>query len=101
MGKLMAMSALATALVSGATVTGWISDASCGKSNANATAESRECAKNCIKNGAAPVLVSDADGKVYKISGTADAAKHLDHKVKVTGEIKGDTISVQEIGKAD
>ena len=59
---------LVAALASGASMTGWISDASCGKSNANGSAESRECAKNCLKNGADAVFVSDADGKVYKLT---------------------------------
>jgi hypothetical protein len=88
-------------MASGATMTGWISDASCGASNANASAASRECAKNCLNNGADPVFVSDADGKVYKMAGKVDAKKHLDYKVKVTGEVKGDTVTVEQIAKAD
>ena len=81
-------------------LTGWISDASCGKANANAASESRECAKSCIKNGAAPVFVSDADGKVYKISGNADVKAHLDYKVTINGDVKGDTITIRENRKA-
>ena len=101
MGKFTATWALAAAMASAATVTGWISDASCGKSNANATAESRECAKNCIKNGAEAVLVSEADGKVYKLAGKVDPKKHLDYKVKVTGDVKGDTITAHQMTKAE
>ena len=88
-------------MASGASMTGWISDASCGASNANSSAASRECAKNCLNNGADAVFVSDADGKVYKIGGKVDAKKHIDYKVKVTGEVKGDTITVQQIDKAE
>lgn len=83
------------------TLTGWISDASCGAANASAKAEARECAKNCLKNGVAPVFVSDKDGKVYKIAGTADAKAHLDYKVSVAGDVNGDTITIREIRKAD
>ena len=79
---------------------GWISDASCGASNANGDAASRDCAKRCIIGGAAAVFVSEADQKVYKLEGSADAKKHLDHKVTVVGDVKGDTIKVTEIKKA-
>ena len=41
----------------------------CGASNASSSAEARECAKRCIKDGAAPVFVSEADKKVYKLPG--------------------------------
>src|SRR3954470_21583754 len=88
------------ALSFGATMTGWISDSSCGKGNAKGDAEARECAKSCLKNGAAPVFVSDADQKVYKLAGK-DVKDHLDYKVKVTGNVAGDTLTVQDIRKAD
>ena len=80
-------------------MTGWISDASCGASNANDSAASRECAKNCLNNGAAPVFVSE--GKVYKVAGKVDVKKHVDYKVKVTGDVKGDTVTITEIAKAE
>jgi hypothetical protein len=92
---------LAAAMASGATMTGWISDSSCGAANATAKAESRECAKNCLKNGSDPVFVSDGSNKVYKIAGKADVKSHLDYKVKVTGNVKGDTITIDQIGKAE
>ena len=82
-------------------MTGWISDASCGAGNAGSKAESRECAERCIKGGAAPVLVTDADNKVYKLAGKFDALQHIKHKVQVSGTVKGDTLTVTEIKKAD
>src|SRR3954447_4192533 len=91
---------LFTALSFGASMTGWISDSSCGKGNAKADAEARECTKSCLKNGATPVFVSDADQKVYKLAGK-DVKDHLDYKVKITGQVTGDTIAVQDIRKAD
>ncbi|HYP14390.1 MAG TPA: hypothetical protein VEQ63_10745, partial [Bryobacteraceae bacterium] len=78
----------AVSLASAASMTGWISDASCGASNAKAAKEARECTETCLKNGAAPVFVSDGDNKVYKLAGTTDQVKnHLKHKVKVTGDL--------------
>ena len=101
MRKLTATLLAAAAMTLGADLTGWISDESCGVSNANSTAASRECAKNCIKNGAAAVFVTDGDNKVYKISGKVDVNAHIDAKVKVKGDVKGDTITIQEIRKAE
>ena len=101
MRKLTATWVAAAALAFGGEMTGWISDASCGKANAKADAASRECAKNCLKSGAEPVFVSDNGGKVYKLSGKVDAAKHVDYKVKIKGQVKGDTLTVDSIGKAD
>jgi hypothetical protein len=86
---------------SAATMKGWISDSSCGASNATGKAESRECAERCIKSGAEPVFVSDADQKVYKLAGASKVMDHLKHKVEVSGTVKGDTITVTEIKKAD
>ncbi len=67
---------------------------------AAAAPEARECAKRCIKDGASPVFVSEADKKVYKLAGKANAKDHLDHKVQISGDVKGDTITVTEIKKA-
>jgi hypothetical protein len=44
--------------------------------------------------------VSEADKKVYKLAGKANAKDHLDHKVQISGDVKGDTITVTEIKKA-
>lgn len=95
-----AMASGAAAPASGATMTGFISDSTCGAGNASAKAESRECTKTCLKNGASPVFVSDGDQKVYKLAGK-DVKAHLDYKVKVTGEVKGDTLTVADVKKAD
>src|SRR4051812_9004734 len=85
---------------SAASMTGYISDSSCGATNGNGSAESRECAKNCIKNGADAVFVSEKDQKVYKLAGK-DVKPMLDHKVTITGELKGDTFNVTDVKKAD
>lgn len=79
---------------------GWISDSSCGVGNASAKAENRDCAESCLKNGAKPVLVTDGDQKVLKLDG-GDVKGHIRHKVKITGELKGDTLKVAKIEKAD
>ena len=97
MKKTLFAFAFSFALMSGAEMTGWISDDMCGKGNASDKAESRACAERCIKGGSAAVFVSDADGKVYKLSDTKKAATLTKNKVKVNGNVKGDTIEIASI----
>jgi hypothetical protein len=80
--------------------TGWVSDSSCGAGNASSQTSSRECAERCIKNGAAPVFVTEADKKVYKIADPAKAVQHIKTKVKVTGTLNGDTLTITDIKEA-
>jgi hypothetical protein len=58
---------------------------------------SPECVKICLKNGFKYVFV--VDEKVYSISNQdhADLAKFAGQAVKLTGELKGDTIAVAKI----
>ncbi|MDX2149968.1 MAG: hypothetical protein SFV54_04485 [Bryobacteraceae bacterium] len=98
---LMAATCLLGFSASAAEMTGWISDSNCGRSNAKADASARECTERCIKGGAAAVFVDEKDQKVYKLAGKADATKHIKYKVKVSGKVQGDTLTVDSIGKAD
>ena len=76
-----------------AEMTGYISDSRCGaKGEKDAHAD---CAMKCVKGGAAPVFVSD--GKVYKIDDVAKVQDHVGRKVTINGEVRGDTIQVQEV----
>lgn len=77
------------------TWSGTISDANCGAKHADASEKSMACAKSCVKRGAAPVFITG--DKVLKI-GNPDAVKeHVGQKVEVTGELKGDTVTVDKI----
>ena len=80
-----------------ATYTGWVSDATCGAGNASSKAEARSCAESCIKGGAAPVFVTEGDQKVYKIADAAKVKNHLKGKVRVTGTLKGDTLTITQV----
>lgn len=97
MRKIFFTTLLMGSLLQAGDMVGWISDSSCGASNANGEKSSRECAATCIKGGSKAVFVSDADQKVYKVSDSAKAAKFLDKKVKVSGKVAGDTIELASI----
>jgi hypothetical protein len=87
---------------SAATWTGQISDSMCGTSHAKMTSAhagmtDRDCALACVKGGGKYVFVSD--GKVYKIANQdlALLQVHAGHTVQLTGDMKGDTITVSDI----
>lgn len=73
--------------------TGAISESGCGLKHASGGAE--KCVTGCVKKGAAPVFV--ADGKVIKLSNAEKVMDHLGKKVKVTGKMEGDTLTVETI----
>jgi hypothetical protein len=77
------------------TVNGWISDSKCGAKGANATAEA--CTKKCIASGEKPVVVSDADQKVYSVQNPDALKGHEGHHVAVTGHVNGDSIHVMSV----
>ena len=81
------------------TFTGVITDAMCGMDHKmmNVTPDSK-CVTECIKMGSKYVL---ADGKtIYKLSDQSAPAKFAAKKVAVTGNLKGDTITVKSIEAA-
>jgi hypothetical protein len=76
---------------------GFVEDLAC--STKPAMKGNAECAQKCIKGGDMAVLVTP-DGKVYKIAEQDKIVAHAGHNVTVTGELKGDTISVSKVTMA-
>ena len=79
-----------------ADVTGYIIDQSCA--DKPAMRGNVECAQRCIKRGSPAVLVTD-EGKIYKIADQAKVVDHAGKKVTVTGELKGDTLTVDKVSE--
>ena len=97
---LLLFTAIATAAEQ--TWTGQISDSACGAKHEEAAEgqgkmPDRECTVACVRGGSKYVLVSD--GKVLQIANqdNKDLAAHAGHKVKMTGEMKGSSITVSKI----
>jgi hypothetical protein len=89
--------ALLSSSAAAAEMTGWISDSTCGAGNASSKESARECAQRCLEGGAEAVFVSEADQKVYKLSDQVEAKKHVKGKVKVTGTVSGDKLTISKI----
>jgi hypothetical protein len=84
------------------TWTGKIGDSACNLKHEEAAEgegvmPDRECTQACVRGGSKYILV--VDGKVMKIANqdNKDLATHAGHAVKVTGELKGDAITVSTI----
>jgi hypothetical protein len=74
--------------------TGFVEDTAC--STKAGMKNNAECAQKCIKGGDAAVLVTP-DGKIYKIADQDKIVAHAGHNVTITGDLKGDTISVTKV----
>ncbi len=84
------------------TWSGQISDSACGAKHEEAAEgqgkmPDRECTEACVRGGSKYVLV--VDGKVMQIANQddKDLATHAGHTVNVTGELKGQAITVSKI----
>ena len=85
-------------------MTGMISDSMCGASHAkmieghkDAKMTEKDCTLACVKAGGKFVFV--ADGKVYTVANQKLAAltTYAGQKVTVTGDVKGDSITVSKV----
>ena len=104
-GLLLGLASFASA--ADMTWTGKISDSMCGGSHAKMIAAhggaskmtDRDCTLACTKAGGNYVFVMGGSGKVYNIANQNLSAlqTHAGHTVKLTGEMKGDTITVSKI----
>jgi hypothetical protein len=84
------------------TLTGVLGDSKCGAKHSKAehgsqTDSDHDCVAKCVTGGATNVFV--AGGKTYQIANQdfAGLKDHAGHKVALTGEVKGDSITVSKI----
>jgi hypothetical protein len=97
MKKLTAAAALVFGLAASgmaAEFKGFVEDTKC--STNPDMKDDADCAQKCIKGGSPAVLVT-ADGKIYKIANQDKIVAHAGMKVVVTGDMKGDTITVASV----
>ena len=82
------------------TFVGNISDSMCGLKHMMPGQSDKECTLECVKAGSKYVLADLASEKVYQLSDQKKPEEFAGQKVKVTGTLKGDTISVTAIEPA-
>ncbi len=83
------------------TFTGNISDKMCGLKHMMPGKSDKECTLECVKGGSKFVLADTAKQKVYELSDQEKPKEFAGQKVKVTGSLKGDTITVASIEAAE
>jgi len=82
------------------TYVGSIGDSMCGAKHMMPGESAKDCTLECVKGGAKYILV-DPNGKIYQLSDQKTPEQFAGAKVKVTGTLDGDTISVTSIVAAD
>jgi len=94
---------LVTPVAAEQTFTGQISDSLCKAKHEEAAEDQgkmsdHDCTVACVKGGSKYVLLG-SDGKVYDIANQdfKDLEKNAGAKVKISGELKGTSISVSKI----
>ena len=102
----LAVAAIVSVRALGAAPETWrgkVSDAMCGAShgdNGGTMQKDHDCAVKCAKKGGY-VFVTEKDKKptIYKIANQdlADLTTHAGHVIDLTGELKGDTITVSKV----
>ena len=81
------------------TFTGTISDSMCGLKHMMPGGD-KACTEACIKEGSKYVLADTARQMVYQLSDQTKPKSFAGEKVKITGSLKGDTITVDSIEAA-
>lgn len=74
------------------TVSGWVTDSSCGAKGAHAGAV--ECAKKCIAAGKKVVFVDDKEKKVWAVSNPEILKGHEGEHVDIDAHVNADTNTV-------
>jgi len=80
-------------------LTGVITDDMCGRKHMMAGKPDAECIRACVKSGAKYAVL--ADEKVYVLAGDISGVDAMaGKKVTVSGELKGNTLTVSSIAAA-
>ena len=93
--------AASPALAAGKTWSGTIADSKCAAKHAKGehggTKDDADCVTKCVQDGEKYVFV--ANGKTYQIANQdfASLKDHAGHNVALSGEMKGDSITVSKI----
>jgi len=87
------------AMAATTTLTGVITDNMCGAKHMMPGKSDAECTRACVKQGAKFAVM--AAGKVTVLNGkTAEVSALAGQKVTVSGELKGDTLTVSSVAAA-
>ena len=84
-------------------IAGYIGDSMCGLRHgrsARSGAEERECTLQCVSGGSRFILADRANRKIYQLEDQAAPRRFAGKRVRVTGEIVGESGRVESIEEA-
>jgi hypothetical protein len=81
----------------GAEFIGWLADEKCALEKKALSGSHGACAKQCYEKGEPIVLVSEQDGKVYRLDEDDKTLPHLGKKVKIQGTADDNFIEVDSV----
>ncbi len=76
------------------TFVGSIGDSMCGAKHMMPGESDKDCTLDCVKKEGAKYILIGPGGKIYQLSDQKTPEQFAGAKVKVTGTLKGDTITV-------
>ena len=85
-------------------IAGYIGDSMCGLrhgKSGNSDAEERECTLQCVSGGSKFILADRTNRKVYELQDQIAPRRFAGKKVRVTGEIDGQSVRVETIEQAE
>ena len=82
------------------TFVGSIGDSMCGAKHSMPGESDKDCTLGCVKEGSKYILI-DPSGKIYQLSDQKTPEKFAGAKVKVTGTLSEDTITVASMVAAE
>ena len=93
---LVALTGAFAAFAQRQSLTGVVTDSTCGATHMAKDKTPAECTQMCVKDGVKYALA--ADKKLYTLEGhEAELAKLAGQKVTVKGTLKGDTVTVESV----
>ena len=84
-----------------ATFEGYVSEAHCGAKHDAVSQANSKCIAGCLKHGSDPVLVRDGKVLQFDADSKEKAKAFAGQKVKIDGDLSGDTVKISDISKGD
>jgi hypothetical protein len=81
-------------------IAGTIGDSMCGLQHgrsAKSNAEERECTLQCVSDGSRFILADRVGHRIYRLEDQAAPRRFAGMKVRVTGELEGESLRVESI----
>ena len=94
---LVAIALASAGFAAGEEFVGWLTDEKCAAEKKATSGGHGACAKACYEKGEPIVLVTEKDGKIYRLDEDDVTLPHLGKKVKIQGTADDNFIEVDSV----